>query len=291
MMANIEYHLRFGVLTDLHLAPLDTPPVSLHGPLRFDLGAGLLTTAMQRLAEMQIDGLLVLGDLAHFGDEEHMRQVIVALGACPKPVWIVPGNHDLELDPDMISKVVEDHPTTVCISTTAGDLFAEMVGISGLALRTTEDGADIALGSLSAALTGDHPFTLMLSHFPVISRREAALALGKDFGEDLHGMVDMCAHLSSLSVPQFVVHGHFHMQDAVCCGTLLQFGFSSLVEAPHNVAVVDVWKLPGDVWRVEAKSFSAICDAPIDPAPTIQPLCWNWAYQEGQWRQLESRLS
>lgn len=75
-------------LSDLHLRVDDAANVSGKG----DTLAELLGELIER--RIEIDGCIITGDLAHYGQPGAYKRLYSLLNSCPWPTRVVPGNHD-----------------------------------------------------------------------------------------------------------------------------------------------------------------------------------------------------
>jgi 3',5'-cyclic AMP phosphodiesterase CpdA len=91
MIANF----RFGIISDLHIA---VPHTIWDSPGRFHLvevGIPALESALEHLSQLDIDFLLLPGDLTQHGEPENHAWLQNRLSQLPFPVYVIPGNHDV----------------------------------------------------------------------------------------------------------------------------------------------------------------------------------------------------
>jgi hypothetical protein len=191
------------------------------------------------------DAFAVLGDLVHYGDARSLRAVVDASSSYDKPVLLVSGNHDV-LEADV--RVTPFVDAKAGANVTSPLARASIAPIAAIVDRA---GLDLVVHEVTAvtsrreqpfdvevvgAATGQRP-TLLLSHFPIGSlereARDAALLYS--------------GHLTQLAplvvapmTPTLALSGHQHLRGVAVEGPLLQIVFAALVEAPYDVAVVDV---------------------------------------------------
>src|SRR4051812_48122194 len=88
-----EIIMKFGVLTDPHIAPNAVAPAAHHNPYAFAAAEEMLRAGIRRFVEEEVDAVFLLGDLAHLGDETSTEIAMTIAASAGRPVWVVPGNH------------------------------------------------------------------------------------------------------------------------------------------------------------------------------------------------------
>lgn len=86
---------RFAIVSDLHIA---LPHTIWESPQRFHLvevSIPVLETILDRLSRLDLEFLLIPGDLTQHGEPENHRWLAKRLGELPYPVYVIPGNHDI----------------------------------------------------------------------------------------------------------------------------------------------------------------------------------------------------
>ncbi|MDL5052447.1 metallophosphoesterase [Oscillatoria laete-virens NRMC-F 0139] len=86
---------RFAIISDLHIA---LPQTIWDHPSRFHLvevSIPALEQALTHLGELDLDFLLLPGDLTQHGEPENHAWLQQRLAKLPYPVYVVPGNHDV----------------------------------------------------------------------------------------------------------------------------------------------------------------------------------------------------
>jgi 3',5'-cyclic AMP phosphodiesterase CpdA len=92
---NKPLNFRFAVLSDLHVA---LPGTVWQNPARIHLvevGIPALEVALDRIAQEDIDFLLVPGDLTQHGEAANHAWISERFARLPYPVYVIPGNHDI----------------------------------------------------------------------------------------------------------------------------------------------------------------------------------------------------
>jgi predicted phosphodiesterase len=273
--------MRLGVITDIHAAPAGSPPEQWQGDYSPAEGAALTQRAVDRLAREAVDGLVVLGDSANEGDAASLSIVLRALTDLRVPSWIVAGNVDLAQSQTALDDALIPFGGKFRLPSPDGEsVFG--VSLAGLRFQKTESGAVALAERPDLAAWGAKPM-LLLSHYPVISRETEATGAGWKYSGDAEGMTGLANDLAARSGATIVLHGHLHLKDAIARGTLLQLGFPALIEAGHEIAVVDVER-HGDAMLVDVASFKIGADP--RPTPTIGVPPTSWRFMNGAWRSI-----
>ncbi|RCJ34008.1 metallophosphoesterase [Nostoc punctiforme NIES-2108] len=88
-------NFRFAVVSDLHLA---LPHTIWDHPSRFHLvevSISAFKSVLEHLTQLNLDFLLLPGDLTQHGEPENHAWLQQCLAQLPFPVYVVPGNHDV----------------------------------------------------------------------------------------------------------------------------------------------------------------------------------------------------
>jgi 3',5'-cyclic AMP phosphodiesterase CpdA len=88
-------NFRFAVVSDLHVA---LPETVWNHPSRMHLvevGIPALEQTLDRLAEENLDFLLVPGDMTQHGEAANHAWIAERFAQLPYPVYVIPGNHDI----------------------------------------------------------------------------------------------------------------------------------------------------------------------------------------------------
>ncbi|MEH2422291.1 MAG: metallophosphoesterase [Nostoc sp.] len=88
-------NFRFAVVSDLHLA---LPHTIWNHPSRFHLvevSISAFQSVLEHLTQLDLDFLLLPGDLTQHGEPENHAWLQQCLAQLPFPVYVVPGNHDV----------------------------------------------------------------------------------------------------------------------------------------------------------------------------------------------------
>ena len=88
-------NFRFAVVSDLHIA---LPHTIWNHPSRFHLvevSIPALESVLEHLTQLDLDFLLLPGDLTQHGEPDNHNWLQKRLSELPFPVYVVPGNHDV----------------------------------------------------------------------------------------------------------------------------------------------------------------------------------------------------
>ena len=91
----MSLNFRFAIVSDLHIA---LPHTIWDHPSRFHLvevGIPALEIILQHLEQLDLDFLLIPGDLTQHGEPENHAWLAQRLAQLPFPTYVVPGNHDV----------------------------------------------------------------------------------------------------------------------------------------------------------------------------------------------------
>jgi hypothetical protein len=270
--------LKIGVIADIHAAPADCPPESWQAEYAPANGAALARKAIDRLRTESIDALFVLGDNANNGDHQSMKDAVAAVSSLSVPTWIVAGNVDLSRSQTELEDSLAAVAPNLRVPTALGRPFQGFI-VAGLRFQTVGDEITLMNRPVIAAWR-DEP-VLLISHYPVISRRDEALAGGwKDSG-DAAGLTGLDIELAARRAPTVIFHGHLHLKDAVANGTLLQLGFPAVIESGHEIAIVTISSDAGRS-RLDIAWLNA---APDDrPVAQIEAPVKSWSFVTNEWR-------
>src|SRR4029079_8781954 len=90
---------------------------------------------------------------------------------------------------------------------------------------------------VEASTTADQRPALLLAHFPIGSLEEET----RDAGLLYSGHLSQLAPLEfAADTPTIALGGHQHLRGVAIDGPLLQIVFAALIEAPYDVAAVDI---------------------------------------------------
>ena len=259
--------MRLGVVGDLHLTLDPAASASWHNPYDF---AGLpdrIDRAREHFERADVDAVLVLGDVSHRGDDTSARSALATLSdGLTCPVFVVAGNHDLMERGDGLERCLP----AGCQLLAGREVELEGVRLAGVAVERDPEAGGPRWSGDSAAAT---PFSVLASHFPVLSRAERLAEAGLKYPRDLTNREELCESVTGAG-PVLVLCGHFHARESHAQDDVLQLSVAALIEAPYEAAIVDVHADDGHV-RVRRRS-SSFGPAANGPNPVLAPADETW---------------
>jgi predicted phosphodiesterase len=230
--------------------------------------------ALSALADEGVDAVAVLGDLTDAGDADSLDTVIGILSASRLRTLVVPGNHDCEVAAEALPEAVGRADDSVQMLGPAPQPIAGLP-VTGVTLSRSPAGRGFGAAALPEL---DGRAALVVSHFPVVSRRERVKEAGYKYAGDLVGLEKLAVHLAAQRAPVIAVGGHLHVRDAAVRGGVLQILVPAMIEPPYECCVLEVG---GDPLTV---TYRAV--APTPPGldvPLLAPREARWVLAPGGW--------
>jgi predicted phosphodiesterase len=88
-------NIRFAIASDLHIALPETIEPSANRFHLTQFSVSTLEVALQHLQSLELDFLLLPGDLTQDGETVNHQWLQNRLATLPYPVYVIPGNHDI----------------------------------------------------------------------------------------------------------------------------------------------------------------------------------------------------
>ena len=246
---------RFAIASDLHIALPHT--ISDH-PSRFHLVEVSIPAwewVIEQLQQLDLDFLLLPGDLTQDGEPENHEWLRSRLSQLPFPVYVVPGNHDV-LHPQATEKAIglKDFPfyyqqfgyqNPQQIYYTKEILpDVRLIGLNSN--HFDENGKQI--GWLDEAqftwLKGvlseiEDELVLVMIHHNVIEHLpdQSVHPLGRRYM--LGNAPELLEILQALKNPPVIFTGHLHVQDIAKHKNIYEITTGSLVSFPHPYRVIN----------------------------------------------------
>lgn len=272
--------MRIGIITDVHLAPVDSPPARWHNEYDFPGAEERLQRAIQIHQTRDVALAAMLGDLTNFGDATLLQRGLDLLGTSGVDVLAVPGNHDCDDAIDRLAQLLSSSKPRIRAATTAGEAVQDFL-VVGLPIvdRQPEHGWLVDRPDVVAFRSAP---AIVLSHFPLLSREDAARQAGLRYAGGSADRDGLAATLLAREGPTIVIHGHLHIRDAVAIGPILQIGCAALIEPPHEIAFVDLTASAASLTvRVERH---AVAPSPSEARlPLLTGETGAWKYERGAW--------
>jgi Icc-related predicted phosphoesterase len=241
---------------------------------------GRLREALAWLDDEAVDAIVLLGDLTELADDESMNAVLLDSAGLSRPVFVVPGNHDLGADGSVLARACEVAGSSVELLGSRGAPLGNGLRIAGQPISHTASEVSASALPDTAGWNGDA--VIWTSHYPPLSRQQMAAEAGALYPGDLANSDAVAEALRERGAPTIAVHGHVHFRDAVAGNHLLQIGVPALAEVPHELVVVDVQL--GDELVVEMRTHTLDARANSARAPAFAPADARWSYRGGTWR-------
>jgi 3',5'-cyclic AMP phosphodiesterase CpdA len=222
--------MRLGVVTDVHLVfeGSSVEGSRVPDPDGWDFAAteGRLQAVVDRFEQEDVDGVVVLGDLSHHGDEATLDHALTLFGRLPRSLWVAPGNHDVGLSADALGRALDR----------AGRASPNGRRLDVIEIESADWIMSCRARSAPAVDAWGDELALIASHYPLIPRdgEEPAPPNHLEDGREL------LEPLLARPAPTLVLSGHLHTRDAYADGPVLQLLFPSLIESPSRCSIVEL---------------------------------------------------
>lgn len=253
----MSLNFRFAIVSDLHVA---LPHTILDHPSRFHLvevSIPALEQVLDHLAQIDLDFLLLPGDLTQHGEPANHQWLTTRLAQLPYPVYVVPGNHD----------VVERWSTEQSIGLTEFPAYYPKFGYAtpgqpyyscqilpgvrliGLNSNAFDDhGQQLAMGRLDRAQlqwleqtleTVEDDLVLVMIHHNVIEHLpgQRRNPLGRRY---MLSNAAVLLRLLGRAGVKLIFTGHLHVQDIARQHGIYDITTGSLVSYPHPYRILEV---------------------------------------------------
>ncbi|ACK67776.1 metallophosphoesterase [Rippkaea orientalis PCC 8801] len=248
-------NFRFAIISDPHVAVPQT--IDLHST-RFsvvEISLLALEQVFSHLEQLDIDFLLLPGDLTQDGELDNHRWLQQRLAALPFPVYVVPGNHDIpSLQPNQQTLGFHQFPDYYYHQSyrNLNQLYYTcevLPGVQLIGLNSTQfnqQGKQIGcldenqlawLEQLLPQLKDQFIFVMVhhnvIEHLPGQANHE----LGKRYMLD---NANLLLNLLKESGCQLIFTGHLHVQDIAYSNNIYEITTGSLVSYPHPYRIIEV---------------------------------------------------
>lgn len=265
---------RFGIISDLHIALSHT---IWDNPNRFHLvevSTHALEQALAHLSQLDLDFLLLPGDLTQHGEGDNHDWLVARLSQLPFPVYVVPGNHDivqakataerigLSDFPKLYGKFGYDQQPERPYYIQSLVPGVSLVGLNSIAFD--EAGRQLPTGWLDESqlqwLTDTlsnlrDQLILVMIHHNVLEHLpgQAKSPLGQRYMLKNADQLLTCLKNSNAKL---IFTGHLHVQDVVRNSDICEITTGSLVSYPHPYRVVRVMQSDQSQWQVDVESHT-----------------------------------
>ena len=278
--------MRLGIVADAHLSRAGTRVPAFHVEYGNADTLKAYQLALRRCVRGSADGLVLLGDLSHSGDEESLEAGVRMAAETELAVWAVSGNHDCFSQEDALADAVRQvGAENVRLLTPEGEAVAEGLRLAGFSVTSGSWGyAAGSAGRPEVSGWKDDECVVWVTHYPAVSFSKEVSAEGLVYGDDLEDLEEVAWPLLGREAPTVVVNGHVHLRAARVQGPVLQVSCAALVEPPFEVTFLDVGP-EGERVEVHRKSALLVPSLTVRP-PAFSPPEQGWAFEAGVWRSL-----
>jgi len=273
--------LRLGVIADPHVSLERVEEAAWHNPYRLADAHERLDAALAHPLLSGTDVVVVLGDLAHFGDRPSLRRVVDAVAATDRPAILLSGNHDV-LTPGvrLEDEVRAQHGGRVvsplaCDPSAAAVKAFEAAG-AGLAMHEVlgENGRRLQPFDVAGRrMTVADRLDVFLTHFPVLSLEDRCRQEHLLYAAHLDLLAPPPSVLPAPVGPVVVLSGHLHLRGVATDANVLQLVFAALVEPPYEVALVEI-----DVDGAVSYVCASVAEPDADRLPILDPPTGRWSF-------------
>jgi predicted phosphodiesterase len=239
---------RFAIISDPHIT---LPHTVWDHPSRVHLvevSIPALETVLERLSSLDLDFLLLPGDLTQHGEPENHAWLAKRLAQLPYPVYVIPGNHDVPcLEANQQSIGLADFPYyyQACGYANPQQLYYTCLlqpGLRLLALNSNSFNAEgkqigwmddrqlIWLEAVLAQFPTD--LKLVMIHHNVVEHLpdQSNHVMGQRY---MLGNAPVLRSLLKAAGVHLVFTGHLHAQDVACHQGVYDITTGSLISYPH----------------------------------------------------------
>jgi len=248
---------RFAVVSDLHIA---LPQTVWYHAKRFhltEISVPAFERILEHLSQLDLDFLLLPGDLTQHGEPENHTWLGERLAQLPFPTYVIPGNHDVPVaaadgysigladfphyylkfgydDPHQLYYSCEILPGVrlVALNSNLFNPAGEQIGyVDSAQLQWLEQVLTAAQGELVLVMVHHN----VVEHLPGQSRHP----IGQRYM--LKNASELLEILRRGGV-QLVFTGHLHVQNIACSRGVYDITTGSLVSYPHPYRICQCWQ-------------------------------------------------
>lgn len=260
---------RFAIISDPHIT---LPHTVWQHPNRVHLvevSIPALETVLERLSLLDLDFLLLPGDLTQHGEPENHEWLANRLAQLPYPVYVVPGNHDvpsLEANGQSIGLAAFPYYYQALGYENPEQLYYTCLlkpGVRLIALNSntfTAEGKQIGwlddrqllwLQSVLAEFPTDLKLVMIhhnvVEHLPDQSRH----VMGRRY---MLGNASTLVSLLQAAGVHLVFTGHLHAQDVACHRGVYDITTGSLISYPHPYRILHLHADEAGHYRLQIQS-------------------------------------
>lgn len=272
--------VRLGVISEVHVVPPGTPPGHWHNPFLFDQAGELFAAAVERCQDLGVDAIAILGDLTHFADPGSFAVVRRVLEGVDRPVYVLPGNHDLDTSERPLA-AVQSALDLPAVTFAPDDLMLTPdIALSLTSLEPAEPKRYAAVRSRRSS--ADARLTVVLTHFPAFAMKEMLSAADLKHAGDLANRDAFLERIQGIAGPLLILNGHLHVHATIADGRLLQLSVAALIEPPHDVTLVELgFDAAGHPWV--GRRATGLVETPDVTLPVLSPRQECWRFDGDRW--------
>ncbi|MBF2089611.1 MAG: metallophosphoesterase [Synechococcales cyanobacterium K44_A2020_017] len=281
--------VRFAIASDLHIG---LPHTILDHPNRFHLvevSIPSLEVVLDHFSSLDLDFLLLPGDLTQHGEPENHAWLAQRLAQLPYPVYVIPGNHDListqrsdrSIAASDFPKIYRQFGYQNTDKLYYSHLLAPGLRLIGLnSIAFDEDGQQRSLGDLDdqqlqwleTTLAQTHnELVMVMIHHNVVEHLPGQRhhVLGQRY------MLDHAPRLQQIlraAGVQLVFTGHLHVQDIAQQDGLYDITTGSLVSYPHPYRILELQQ-ETQGYRLHIRSHTVQA---VPGYPNLQQMSREW---------------
>lgn len=283
-------NFRFAVASDLHIAVPNTIAEQAHRFHLVEVSIPAFEVVLENLSKLDIDFLLLPGDLTQDGEPENHTWLSKKLATLPYPVYVVPGNHDVPTkfaNDDSIG--LADFPSYYhhCGYDYQERLFYTkqiLPGVRIICLNSNQfdsSGKQEYTGGLEAEqlewlkqvlTTAEEELVMVMVHHNVIEHLpdQSHNSLGRRYMlENRLALLDI---LKSAGV-KLIFTGHLHVQDVAEYQGIYEITTGSLVTYPHPYRIIDFTTDSSGQQSLKIESHRVNS---LPNFPTLSDISRNW---------------
>lgn len=273
---------RLGIVTEIHIVPPGTRPLSWHNPFLSNQAEQLFRKALNRCVEEQVDAIAILGDLTHFADARSFAVIRRIVEKIDIPIFVLPGNHDLDESERPLAafhgalELPHVHLAPENLALTP-EIDLVLVGLQ------PGDGPWRYAAIRSHAATGnDAHLTLVLTHFPLCAMETMLADQELKHAGDLDNRQEMLDDIGQIDGPVLIVNGHLHVHATIADGRRLQLSVAALTEPPHDVSVLTIGFDDVGAPRI-TRDATALIETPDAELPVLSDRTEHWQFVDNIW--------
>lgn len=274
--------VRLGIVSEVHIVPPGSPPSTWHNPLLFDQAEALFRSALARCVEQDVDAIAILGDLTHYADPASFAVVRRALEEVDLPVYVLPGNHDLDGSEKPLAafQTALDLPQITIPPRTVA--LTPEIDLALISLEPQPGSRKYAAVRSRAESGNDAMLTVVLTHFPAFAMQELLAGADLKHAGDLVNREPLLEALAALPGPVLILNGHLHVHATIVERRTLQLSVAALIEPPHDVTIVEIGIDDVGRPRIE-RGASELMVIPGVALPVLSPRQESWHFSGERW--------